>query len=214
MFLKNYYNLVEDLHAIPVANADSIYVKSAKQYRTISGETTYPYVFVRGLYDYGANPKRLYPYCQIDGAILNPGSSYAGCITGSEEPSISYTAYEKCFLLVLGDGDAPPTLDDYYLSGNRVSTLNTLQTKHTRTAKNGVSTWECTLVLQNTGEGSVTIKEVCALAALANGITYNSSRNLYAIERTVLENPVTIEPGNTGTITYRLTTAYPTPPTE
>ena len=103
--------------------------------------------------------------------------------------------------IVFGNGDAAPTIDDFALSGD-VIPINTYSVSLTHTVANDKTTISAVYTITNTGENAMTIKEI----ALKYG---GSSTSQYLIERTVLNTPVTIEPGGVGQVTYTLTLTYP-----
>ena len=100
--------------------------------------------------------------------------------------------------VIFGDGDTPANIDDYKLSGNLITTLS----------GNGLISCEYVddkciatriFTLTNTGSEDVTIREVATLA----GFNYQT-----IIERTVLDNPVTIPAGGIGQVTYTVCMNY------
>lgn len=102
--------------------------------------------------------------------------------------------------VVFGNGDTPPALGDYRLSGEIIRTISG-SGMATVTNVDGVATYESLLTVVNTGEESVTIKEV--------GLTVMGIASVL-IERTLLEEPITIPAGGVGQITYTIRMVYPT----
>ena len=114
--------------------------------------------------------------------------------------------------VAFGDGDAPATLSDYTLSGNMLSNFSYSSSIVRETDEEGSSLSNC-FTITNTGTGDMTIKEVCLFAT---GVAYrkkaggSTSGRLCLIDRTVLDEPVTIPAGGVGQVTYKLKLNYPT----
>lgn len=102
-----------------------------------------------------------------------------------------------------GDGSTPPTADDYILSGNFITTA-TASSAVTKSADETGVTITGTYTITNTGTEDITIAEVGLFESTNN----NGCR--YMMERTVLDSPVTIEPGGVGQVTYTIRMNYPT----
>ena len=108
-----------------------------------------------------------------------------------------------CNGVIIGDGDDPVTPADYALSGNQIVTFtatSSLAVTHNDTT--GKTFAVATYNITNTGTDPFTIREIGASFAsnVQNPTVY--FRVLY--ERTVLETPITIEPGSTGVLIYRV----------
>lgn len=107
--------------------------------------------------------------------------------------------------ICLGSGTTPPTLDDYKLEAFITSGLSVSLSK-AFDANNNV-TW--TITASNTSDQPITIGEVGV-----QGVVYmgnNGGNAAYVIfDRTVLESPITIEPGGVGQVTYTIRLNYPT----
>lgn len=105
-----------------------------------------------------------------------------------------------CF--AFGDGDTPPTIDDYQLSGNHFTTYEvTVANQLNPESNSSVSTYTIT----NTGTSAFTIKEIGLFAT-----AYSSGSQLGLIFREVLDTPVTIEAGGVGQVVLTLGVAIPT----
>lgn len=102
--------------------------------------------------------------------------------------------------VVFGDGDKAPTEDDYWLSGNIITTLSGSGTVR-KTKDDAGMTVTSSFLLTNSGTSDVTIKEVGYCSA------YNSGALL---DRTVLDEPLTIPAGGIGQVTYTIRMNYPT----
>ena len=116
--------------------------------------------------------------------------------------------------VVFGDGVTPPTIDDLSISGNRVTGLTASNTSISVSDKYEEDYWErtCIYSITNTTASAMTIKE----AAIA--FTFYGEKNRYyadyvncpyIVDRTVLDTPVTIEPGGIGQMTYTIRMNYP-----
>lgn len=102
---------------------------------------------------------------------------------------------------VFGDGDTPPALEDYKLSGNVITGISATVVVNSVYEANGMTT-TATYTVTNNKSASVTIREI--------GVCTNtSSTNYVLVERTVLDTPITIEPGGVGQVTYTIRMNYP-----
>ena len=104
--------------------------------------------------------------------------------------------------VVFGDGDTPPTLGDYKLSGNIITALSAVANV-ARSIENGVAKAIAVYTLTNNSNADVTIREIGAITC------YNTSSG-YLVDRTVLDAPVTIPAGGIGQVVYTITFNYPT----
>lgn len=109
--------------------------------------------------------------------------------------------------VIFGDGDTAVTFDDHALAGNLFTTFSFTQTSVVGSDESGMYK-TVTFILTNTGDTAFTIKEIGLMGKIASG--GKTFRN-YLFERTVLESPVTIEPGGIGEVTY--TVRFNIPPT-
>ena len=108
----------------------------------------------------------------------------------------------------IGTGTTPPTIDDYCFSGDIIKDF-TYSCSLTRNYDENGSSITALYTITNTGGTAFTIGEIGLIANLGND---NSSNITYfaLLERTVLETPVTIEPGGVGQVTYTIRINYPT----
>lgn len=129
--------------------------------------------------------------CAVARKYFMKSAKDASNITGSNAACIAF-----------GDGDTPPTLDDYQLSGNHITTYSvTNETQFDFDAGNSVTTYTIT----NTGTSAFTIKEIGIVTS-----TSTAASDHALIFREVLDAPVTIEPGGVGQVTLTLGVAIPT----
>ena len=114
--------------------------------------------------------------------------------------------------VVLGDGDTPPTFEDYTLAGNLISNFTfTASTSVLKTDDSG-ATIRALYTITNNNSEEITIKEICLIV---NATQYSSGSGLYAknkivLDRTVLDTPVTIPAGGIGQVEYTITLNLPT----
>lgn len=124
-------------------------------------------------------------------------------------PSLYYLRNYYSGGVVIGTGNAQPTIDDCMLSGDMITAFASTANKvvHGLDADGQTVTAEYTVT--NTGTKAFTIGEIALVAHLGSG---TSTGDQYAclLERSVLETPITIEPGGVGQITYTLRMNYPT----
>ena len=110
--------------------------------------------------------------------------------------------------VVIGDGTAEPSADDYKMSGSLVTKFTSTATVTKEDSADG-----CVLTalytITNTGSEDITISEI-GLTACGNGNPHVAS-DMALIERTLLETPVTIPPSGVGQITYTIEVKHPVP---
>lgn len=108
--------------------------------------------------------------------------------------------------VIFGTGTIPATLDDYNLSGDVITAISANAAKTVEADSDSV-TMETLYTITNTGTEAITIGEIAYCAYL-----FTSASNGFGamLERTVLETPITIEPGGVGQVTYTIRMNYPT----
>ncbi len=113
--------------------------------------------------------------------------------------STSTTTHASYSGVIIGDGDAEPSINDYKLSGNQITTF-TANTAVTSAINGNKIEFIATYNITNTGGSDFTIKEI--------GMTRMS--NIYApsyrvlLTHDLLATPVTIAAGDTGIVTYKI----------
>lgn len=110
--------------------------------------------------------------------------------------------------VIFGTGTTPATIDDYQMAGEHYIDYAVSYYYEAIYDESGVTN-KCTYTLTNTLETSVTIGEI----GLSIPVSRGSSSYYYTgllVERTVLDNPITIEPGGVGQVTYEIKMNYPT----
>ena len=121
---------------------------------------------------------------------LLPSGFYNKSINTNWAPAYSY--------MVLGTGDTPPTVEDYKLSGELITSLIY---KGQPTLNDNNSLTYSILVTNNT-EQPVTIKEVCL--AIGYGTTTSTNGAAALLTRDVLPNPVTLNVGDSKTFSITI----------
>lgn len=114
-----------------------------------------------------------------------------------------------------GSGTTAPTKDDYKLEAPITSGLginnNTIRPL-VNNLEPGVYEISSSYQVTNQTEEAITISEIGVWSYLTTESSSSSTRNCFPVlmERTVLDEPITIEPGMTKVVTYKLTINQPT----
>lgn len=174
MFLKNWYNALGQ--AMSAANATTTYVNTSGSEFTQNNSID---VNVVKIGDYSDT------------------SNYSPSMRNVRTTISSYTG------VIFGSGTTPPTIDDYKLSGDIITTISAA-VNHTFTTDDDGSCYQCLYTITNTGTSEITIGEVALFAGAAS-----SSSKKFLVERTVLDSPVTIPAGGIGQVTYAIRLNYP-----
>lgn len=166
----------------------------------------------RVLYSNGNYLATSYNYMSA-GAVLAPynnNGNHENCLEAYIGDMTTASNYEP---VRFGSGSTPATVDDYKLESVHTNGLTVVsQTAINQSLKNNVITRQYSYILKNTKSTDVVVGEI--------GLFYNgyygssSSRSKFMLDRTVLDEPITIAPGGTGTVVYTLTIKVPTCPTE
>lgn len=132
----------------------------------------------------------------------NNESQVCSLLTFSKNIATGYRAG-----IVFGNGDTPVTYDDYTLAGTQFTTFTGTKSLAIDVTEDK-TTYTALYTLTNTGESPFTIKEIGLI-----GKTTSTSSNSYLclLERTLLDEPITIEPQGVGQVTYTITFNFPTP---
>lgn len=130
---------------------------------------------------------------------------YAYCSAFSDTGTGSSGVY-------FGTGSTPATVSDYKLESPITSGLNIINTGSTleEHIKDGVWTLMANYSVQNTTESELNIYEIGLFSRICSSTDdemFSSVDVLYPIlvERTVLDEPITIPAGQTKLVTYKLT---------
>lgn len=105
--------------------------------------------------------------------------------------------------VAFGTGRTPPTTDDYTLSGDLVSGIVISAALSYEFQDDGM-VYKSVYAITNNNANAITIGEVGLVAC---PYAYDLP---VLVERTVLETPVTIEPGGIGKVTYTIRMNFPT----
>lgn len=133
-----------------------------------------------------------------DTVVLYRFGAYSGSLTSSG--------------VVFGNGTIPPTVNDYTLSGERVTGLSAASSLQRIDEGDGKVAIICNWLITNNNENAVTIGEVAYLESIG-GYKPDSTSTLsgnFMVDRTVLDTPVTIPAGGVGQVTYTIRMNYPT----
>ena len=126
--------------------------------------------------------------------------SYLGVSNGTTYYKENNTSTSnECFYggVIFGDGDTAPALTDYCLSGNMITDFSA-STAISRAIENGKIKATITYNILNTGASPIIIKE------MGVSIPNSGSSERILLSRFVLDTPVTIAPGDTGVVTYKI----------
>ena len=102
------------------------------------------------------------------------------------------------FGVVLGDGDTPPALSDYNLSGNQITTFSAV-TAIASSYADGKITGLATYTITNTGADAITIKEIGVIK-----LSEQQGSSPVMLIRSLLETPVVIQPNEIGVVTWKI----------
>lgn len=109
--------------------------------------------------------------------------------------------------ILFGSGTTPPTRDDYTLSGASITTLDQQSMVGSYELLDDGVKFTKILFMNNTGTEAVTVGEIAWVTGM---IPYSSlnGKNNNLLDRTLLEEPVTIQPGGTAQINYSIFFKY------
>ena len=159
------------------------------------------------LYSGNVNGYEPNPY-NIMAALKQPKSKALSNdhVVGSSATGIGLDNYNVFF----GDGTTEPTIDDYTLSGEFITGITTSYTFDISANDDGSgSAATVKYTITNNNEEAITISEIGIFTSIywqsssSTSSKYTSAAIL--AERTLLETPITIEPGGVGQIAYTIT---------
>ena len=110
-------------------------------------------------------------------------------------------------VFVFGTSDTPPSVNDYTLAGEFISGI-AIDQSLTSYSTGDTNVLTQRLYVRNTGASTITIKEVGRTGNLSYHTTSWSTTTdscSFLIERTVLDEPLTLAAGESGIITLELT---------
>lgn len=104
--------------------------------------------------------------------------------------------------IMFGTGNVPPSVDDYKMSGDVISTISILaRSAQSSFDAGGVHTTSVLTVQNTSSTDTIVINEIGFVAYTFTA----SSRGAYTlVDRTVLDEPLTLAPGEQGVITHML----------
>ena len=145
-------------------------------------------------------PSSLYEVLTYMTPTIGTGGYYASLSRMSKSIGDTYLG------IIIGTGDTPVTPDDHKLSGSMITAYAGSVASTCSADENGTTlTALCTIT--NSGSSAFTIREVGLLGKDKNT---SSTSSTILVERTVLDVPLTIEPGSVGQLTYTIKLNYPT----
>lgn len=115
------------------------------------------------------------------------------------------TSYTGNGGVIFGTGTTPPTIDDYKLESEIISTISG-SASVTPTFDDTGMTLTAIYALTNTGSADITIGEI---GLIASGMSSQDWYLKMLLERTVLDTPLTIPAGDIGKVTYTIRINYP-----
>lgn len=189
MFLKNYYDLMAAFNTANFQTSPTVSLVNT------AGSATTVSFFSRN--SYNAFVRFAAPY---DSTYRTEGSGSLRYITNGTTvyyDSTSNTGY-PLWGVIIGDGDTAPAFTDYNLSGNQIVDFSATTSASVSIDLNNHIIAIGTYNITNTGASPFTIKEI------GNTIRNNSGDAAVLISRDLLATPVTIAPGNTGVVTYKI----------
>ena len=137
---------------------------------------------------------------------FSPSSNGDAIFSGSVLQS-SYTTNTG---IILGTGDTPPTFNDYRLSGDIITGLTAQTVVESNTTSNGCYRKFIMTVQNNDAEDKI-IREIGYLRRAPAKNSSGGTTIIYTlVERTVLDNPVTIPANGFGQVEYTITFNFPT----
>ena len=178
MFLKNWY---KGLAGITAYSSEMTY-KNVQGYNRENASTSAWFVPLSSATKNSVNMKNV-----LTTDVLTTNSAMAG--------------------VIFGNGATPPTIDDYFLSGDQITGIEYTSNVSSVIDDNGVTvTGVYTITNNNTSD--ITISEVGLVGPCTTGTPYYYWRCM--VERTLLDTPVVIPAGGIGQVTYTIRFNYPT----
>ena len=136
-----------------------------------------------------------------------PHGSTGDAIFSSSALQSSYTTNSG---IIFGTGNTPPTFNDYRLSGDIIQGLTAQVVIESNTTSNGCYR-KFIITVQNTTSEAKTIREIGYIRRAPVKKSNGGTTIIYPlVERTVLDNPVTIPANGFGQVEYTITFNYPT----
>jgi hypothetical protein len=103
--------------------------------------------------------------------------------------------------VLIGTGTSEVSFDDTWLSGDIISTINSTA-QHSSEITDKYCKLTTVYTITNTSSDEISIGEI--------GFVGEAPNSTFLMDRTVLNNPLVIESGGVGQLTYEITFNYPT----
>ena len=136
----------------------------------------------------------------INGSVCNAG--YNDIYVPS--PFLTYVTFNAYGGILIGTGTTPPTLDDYKMESQIQSGMNASNSRGFDENGNPYTI----ITLTNATDKAITVGEVGVVTSGYYNAGSSGSKHIL-VDRTVLDTPLTIEPGGVGQITYTIRMNYP-----
>ena len=120
-------------------------------------------------------------------------------------PFLSNVTFNSYGGILIGSGATPPTLDDYRLEAQITSGMTASNSRGFDENGNPYTI----ITLTNASDKAITVREIGVVGSGYYNAGSSGSKNVL-LDRTILESPITIEPGGVGQITYTIRMNYPT----
>lgn len=191
MFNNNYYKLLLVMtkiadSSVNTANANVTYYDGTTgDTKAFRASSSYAYTPLSLAMILTASDNYVPALCQLSNSV----TVYA--LTSN------FTDTNNSYGCIIGDGNTPPALTDYCLSGNQITNFTATTTVSASYNNAGAIEIVATYNITNTGAEAFTIREFAICRA-------TSTPKRIMIARDVLESPITIEASNTGILTYKL----------
>ena len=190
MFTKNYYKALTVSTPFSLGDATGVYERMVNYYGVSPS--------VYGTYSMSIVAPNVGSTVGVASGVLQK-TVFAN--NQASDGSIAYGAG-----VVFGNGNTEPSEDDICLSGDVVTGMTVSATRTFTTDDDGVQV-TALYTLVNDNENAITIGEVGLVSYYVSqsksGAQYQRY-NSYLAERTRLPNPITIEPGGVGQVTYSI----------
>jgi hypothetical protein len=111
-----------------------------------------------------------------------------------------YTQYGVLF----GSGTTEPTVDDYCLESPLINGLSVSKSSLTEKLGDSEDLFYITYTITNTSDADVAISEMGVFGSVYYG-SKSTQGHPVLMDRTVLSQPITIQPNCAGTVTYKVT---------
>lgn len=123
-------------------------------------------------------------------------------------PSIYFLRNTYSGGVIIGTGNVPPTFDDCTLSGDMITAFTSTTNNVTHSLDDSGPSVTAEYTITNNGTKAFTIGEI-ALASHVGSSASTGITQACLFERSVLEVPITVEPGGVAQLTYTLRFNYP-----